>query len=213
MAPKGSGSKGAKNAKKQKGSPSDSEDMSQAMPVLSPPSSQVVAALVEPIGGSGAAAGPDPPNPVFVTEEMLAASLGGLEERLAAMFAKSLPGKKRTRSPSPKFVSSDAEILSPEELEFQEDLLDENPEGSEIEESTVEEPFSAPQAESLWVQSLTDMVHSAFNLPLPELRSPAVSSLGSLRAPLNNAVFPVHPLLEELIFQDWVRPDRIFFAA
>ena len=210
MAPKGSGSRGAKNTKKQKGSPSDSEDMSQAMPVLSPPVDPGMAALVEPIGGSGAEAGPDPPNPVFITEEMLAISLGGLEKRLAAMIANSLPDKKRTRSPSPKCVYSDAEVLSLGDLESQEDLVDQNLEGSELEDSTVEEPFSASQAESLWIQSLTDMVRSAFKLPSPEPRAPTVSSLGSLKAPLNNAVFPVHPLLEELIYQDWVRPDRIF---
>ena len=143
MAPKGSGSKGTKGAKKQRGSPSDSEDTSQSTP---PPGND---ALVEPEGGSGAEAGPDPPNPVFITEEMLAVSLGGLEKRLAAMITNSMPGKKRTRSPSPKSVSSDAEVLSPEEVELQEDQLDQNLEGSEAEESTVEESFLASQAESL----------------------------------------------------------------
>ncbi|XP_040210635.1 WD repeat-containing protein 64-like [Rana temporaria] len=140
---------------------------------------------------------------ISLYKEMLAVSLGGLEERLAAMITRSMPGKKRTRSPSPKGVSSDNEVLSPEELEDQEDQLDQNLEGSDIEESTVEEPFSASQAESLWIQYLTDMVRSAFKMPLPEPQLPEVSSLGSLKAPLSNAVFPVHPLLEELIFQDW----------
>ena len=204
MAPKGSGTKGAKNAKKQKGSPSDSEDLSQATPVLSSPNKPEEVALDEPLGMFGALAGPNHPNPVFVTEDMLATSLSGLEQRLTTLISNSFPGRKRTRSPSPKLVSSDAEILSPEEYESQEDQMEQNLEGSEIEESTIEEPFSASQAESLWIQSLTDMVRSAFKLPLPGPQVPAVSSLGSLKAPLSNA------LLEDLIFQDWVRPDRIF---
>ena len=180
------------------------------MPVLSPQIIPVVGALVEPLGGSGVEASSDPPNPVFVTEEMLALSLGGLEKRLATMIVNSMSGKKRTRSPSPGGVPPDAEVLSLGELEAQENHSDQDHEGSGNEESTYEEPVSASHAESLWIQSLTDMVRLAFKLPLPEPQASAVSSLGSLKAPLSNAVFPVHPLLEELIFQDWIRPDRIF---
>ena len=180
------------------------------MPVFSPQVNTPLGTLVEPLGRSGAEATSDPPNPVFITESMLATSLEGLEKRLAAMIAKSTPGKKRTRSPSPECGPSDAEVLSPGGFELQEDHLDRDQIGSEVEGSANEEPCSASQAESFWVHSLTDMVHLAFNLPLPEPQGPAVSSLGSLKTPRSSAVFPVHPLLEEVIFQDWARPDRIF---
>ena len=125
------------------------------------------------------------------------------------MIAKSLPGKKRTRSPSPECGPSDTEALSLGELD-QEDHLDQDHIGSEVEELANEESCSASQAESLWVQALTDMVHSAFKLPLPEPQISAVSALGSLKRPQSNAVFPVHPLLEEVIFQNWVKPDSLF---
>ena len=209
MAPKGAGgSKNAKGPKKQKSSPSGSEDLGQSSAVPSSPDKLEVAALDVPPGVLDAAAGPIQPTPTFVTEEMLATTLSGFERRMAALISASLPGKKRARSPSPRVESPDEEILSAEELDFSteqgEDHLEQ---GSE--ESTIEEQFSASQAERLWIQSLADMVRTEFKLPLPEPQA-AVSSLGSLRAPQSNAVFPVHPLLRDLIFQDWVKPDRIF---
>ncbi|XP_040215119.1 olfactory receptor 6C65-like [Rana temporaria] len=172
MAPKGSGT--AKNAKKQKGSPSGSEDLGHTSMVPYSPE----------IPG------------------VIASTLGGLEQRLTALIAASLPDRKRARSPSPRSQSL-GPMNFPTEGDFLEDQADEELERSDSEESTIEEPFSASQAEKLWIQSLTDMVRSAFKLPLPEPAVNAVSSLGSSKAPQSGFIFPVHPLLEDLIYQDW----------
>ena len=47
------------------------------MPDLSLSNNPEEVASDEPLGASGASAGPNLPNPVFVTEDMLATSLGG----------------------------------------------------------------------------------------------------------------------------------------
>ena len=196
-----SGSEGTKGGD----SPAKSEGSDTAMPLLSP---QDISghALMGP-GGSGAGADPGQSNPGFVTERVLAVSLGELEKRMAKRIAKAISGRKRTRSPSPEQEPSDTEILSLGELDRL-DALDQG--GSEIEDLDTEGSGSASQGESLWVQALTDMVHEAFKLPIPEPQVSAVSALGSLRTPQSNAVFPVHPLLEDVIFQGWIKPDSLF---
>lgn len=190
MAPKGSGTaKNAKTAKKQKGSPSGLEDLGRTSMVPYSPEIPGVGAPGEP-SELGAAASPTLTPPVYVTEKVLASTLGGLEQKLAALFAASLPERKRARSPSPRVQYLATENFSLEEVDFPGDQADEDLEGSDSEESTIETPFSKSQAEKLWIQSLADMVHSAFKLPLPEPAVSAVSSLGSLKAPQAGFFFP-----------------------
>ena len=112
MAPKGAGSaKNAKTVKKPKGSPSGSEDIQNLVAPTTPECPEVVV-LGEPSGLLGAMAGPTQPAPSYVTEEMLASTLGGLERRMAALITASLSGKKRVRSPSPRSESLEEDILS-----------------------------------------------------------------------------------------------------
>lgn len=54
---------------------------------------------------------------------------------------------------------------------------------------------SVSSAQRVFVQSLSEMVHCNFRLPLSETSAVKYSSLGSLHPPHN---FPLHPLLEEM---------------
>ena len=47
-------------------------------------------------------------------------------------------------------------------------------------------------------------------LPSLELTESPVSSLGSLKSLQAACSFPVHPLLENLIYTDWLHPDKRF---
>ena len=203
---KGSGTR----SKKAKGSPSGSEDLGHAPAAASSPE-KLKEAQGEPSGLSDACSALVPLAPVFVTQEAMASAMGGLEQRLTTLITSSLSREKRTRSPSPSEESLDLGHASSEEVDLPSgDLAEGQLEVVDSEDSTLGEPFSASQSEKLWVQSLTEMVRSAFKLPLSEPASSAVSSLGSLKAPQANYSFPVHPLLEGLIYKDWEHPDRYF---
>lgn len=54
----------------------------------------------------------------------------------------------------------------------------------------------------------TELVRSAYNLPPAEVAEAPFSSLGSLRPSQGPHAFPLHPLLEQLIYADWDHPDR-----
>ena len=58
-------------------------------------------------------------------------------------------------------LSSEVDLPSGDQAEGRSEV-------SDSEDSTLGEPFSASQSERLLVQSLTEMVHSAFKLPLSE---------------------------------------------
>lgn len=74
----------------------------------------------------------------------------------------------------------------------------------------VDEPFSASQSEKLLIQTFTEMVRSSFMLPLTESHENMATFLGSLKPfhPLH--VFPAHALLEQLIFSEWDKLDKMF---
>ncbi|PIO26730.1 hypothetical protein AB205_0195340 [Aquarana catesbeiana] len=74
----------------------------------------------------------------------------------------------------------------------------------------VDEPFSAPRSEKLLVQSLMEMLHSTFMLPLMKSAESSVSSLGSLKPSQPFHAFPVNALLEKLIYAEWDHPDKHF---
>ena len=143
------------------------ETSDKAMPLLS-----LGTALGEP-SGSGAVASSGRPQPKVVTDDVLLTSLKDMEKRVARMIAKAMQGKKRIRLPSPEQEPPGGEVLFSGEL-------DQDDKAGSDEDPIVEEPEVASQGESLWVQALTDLVHEAFNVPVPELQVSAVSALGSL---------------------------------
>ena len=193
MASKSEGTKGGD-------SPAESEVSDRAMPLLSPQGAFGPS-------GSGARADASQPNPKVVTEEVLLNSLKDMRRSMGEMIAAAMRGSKRNRSPSPVRGPSEEEVLSSGEL----DLLDRDQVGSGIEDPDTEESGAVSLRESWWIQGLTDLVHRAFNLPVPDLQVSTVSALGSLRAPQSSAVFPIHPLLEGVLFQEWNKPDKVFF--
>lgn len=136
-----------KNPKKLKGSPLGSEKLVQAFAVPSSPDKSDVVAWGEPSGLFGAAASLSPAAPVYITEDVFASALEGVEERLMALIASYLPERKHGRSSSLPSGPLAAEQLSPEEIDFFFFHLGDQAEGhsdvSPSKESTAEEHFSA----------------------------------------------------------------------
>lgn len=54
------------------------------------------------------------------------------------------------------------------------------------------------------------MVWSGLDLPPLKLSEVSFSSLGSLRPPQSSQAFPLHPLLEKIVYVDWDHPDGVF---
>ncbi|XP_073491277.1 olfactory receptor 1-like [Aquarana catesbeiana] len=75
-------------------------------------------------------------------------------------------------------------------------------------EGKIADLFAASSQEKLLIQSLTDLVRSGYKLPPAEVED--VSLLGSLKPPQGSHAFPMHPLLEKLIYADWDHPDKQF---
>ena len=48
------------------------------------------------------------------------------------------------------------------------------------------------------------------NCLMVEASISSVSSLGSRKSPQATCSFPVHPLLDKLMYDDWVHPDKLF---
>lgn len=99
----------------------------------------------------GIADSPNIPAPVYITEDVLASGLVGLEERLASLITKSsgIGGKKRMRSPSPTLEpqmwgqwADDVESPSEGQEEGKSD-------DSSSEETISEELFSASQSQKV----------------------------------------------------------------
>ncbi|PIO32759.1 hypothetical protein AB205_0009020, partial [Aquarana catesbeiana] len=99
---------------------------------------------------------------------------------------------KRDRSPSPEPPSLEQEwVEDGEELKAQDSV--EGPSDESASEQSGQEDIqlvSASQSQRLLILTLTEMVRSAFKLPLAEVTEPHWSSLGSLR-PLQNLTCPV----------------------
>ncbi|XP_073471433.1 uncharacterized protein [Aquarana catesbeiana] len=149
----------------------------------------------------------------FITKDELFSALAGLEHSIAGMIASILQGdKKRDRSPSPEPPSLEQEWVGyKEELKAQDSVAGLT--GESASEQSGQEDIqlvSASQSQGLLIQTLTEMVCSAFKLPLAEFTEPPWSSLGSLRHLQAAQAFPLHPLLEQAVYADWEHPDRIF---
>lgn len=103
------------------------------------------------------------------------------------------------------------ESVQPKDEEALEELEDGQAVDSASEASEPEEQqkVSASQSQIL-VQELTNMVHSGLRLPPGEASEVTYSSLGSLKPQQSAQAFPLHPLLEKVMYADWDHPDRVF---
>ncbi|PIO32730.1 hypothetical protein AB205_0089760 [Aquarana catesbeiana] len=149
--------------------------------------------------------------PVYVTEDVLSSTLQGLEGRLAALIASSIQmDRKHARSPCPTSEPLQGEQWAQDDVLPSVDQEEKQTDDSSVEETMVDEPFSASQSEKLLIQTLTEMVCSTFMLPLTESPESSVSSLGSLKPSHPLHAFPVHALLEQLVFAEWDHLDEHF---
>lgn len=126
-----------------------------------------------------------------------------------AVITSSLSGRKRTR------LSSVPQDPQTEELwDKGDESLSEDRDGmddSSSEDSGGEGPSATSQEEKVLVQILTGLVRSTFKLPIPETAKESSSALGSLKPFQAAHAFPVHTLLEKLIYSEWDHPDKRFF--
>ncbi|PIO24116.1 hypothetical protein AB205_0142000, partial [Aquarana catesbeiana] len=136
-------------------------------------------------------------------------------------------GRKRNRSPSPEPGPSGESLehqgsysqmgpgdLEPEWAEDLEEVVIKDREEGEAEESSgedsgSEEPISASHSQNLFIQSLIEMVRIGFKLPPVQESGLSCSTLGSLRPQQISQAFPLHPLLQQVVYDYWEHPDRI----
>ncbi|PIO30158.1 hypothetical protein AB205_0182090 [Aquarana catesbeiana] len=140
----------------------------------------------------------------FIFGENMERRVMGLEGRLATLIASAVQkDRKRVRSPSP---TSDP---LPREQWAQDEVL---PSGDQEERQTdysSAEETTPRNLRNCWY-NLTEMVRTSFKLPLAESADSSVSSVGSLKPSQPFHVFPVHTLLEKLIYTEWDHQDKHF---
>ncbi|PIO30156.1 hypothetical protein AB205_0182090 [Aquarana catesbeiana] len=158
----------------------------------------------ESLGPIGGATASHISAPVYLTENTFSSTLQGLEGRLATLIASAVQkDRKRVRSPSP---TSDP---LPREQWAQDEVL---PSGDQEERQTdysSAEETTPRNLRNCWY-NLTEMVRTSFKLPLAESADSSVSSVGSLKPSQPFHVFPVHTLLEKLIYTEWDHQDKHF---
>lgn len=117
--------------------------------------------------------------PAYVTEDVLAAALVGLEGRLAALIsASSQKSRKQGRSP---FIALGS--LSDDQQSDGNDDVDESGDQDQGQSGDEEKTPSSSQALRMQVQYYTELVRDAYKLPSTESAGSPIPSLGVFKVP------------------------------
>lgn len=191
---------------------SGSEDPSHASTVPSSPERLEATDQAEPFKLSGVATASNFSASAYATKDNLASALAGLEGKIAEMIASSSQfGRKcdRSHSPAPNLTALEQAWAGDSVLPL-EDQEERQTDVSSSEDSESEEPVSSSQSQMLLVQALMEFVRSGYKMTPAKTAEASFSSLGLLKLPQNPHAFPVHPLLEQLMYAVWDNPDSHF---